>query len=682
MIRKLIKIWILFGLFLVLPMVGHAQVVEVEKSTEIVTISSKQYYMHHVKKGQTLYGIAKAYQVTEEDIKRLNPEINELGLQANMVIGIPVVVEHEEQPLVEPVEQPEEKPVMIPVATPEEDLEEVLEDTLKTPKPTKISDLPISDDDEFGDGYVIHTVKEGEKTKRLLRRWGVSEEDFRKLNPSVGSRVFVGQKVLIPVEVMPETQIEDNQESNIQVPDTIKVIVEENPVVDTVVEDEDLSGVFELPEEKPDECYASPDNATRSYHVALLVPLYLNEIDRLDLSKAKIEKTKHSRAMKFLQFYEGFMMAVDSLTRYYGLQLDLTVMDVSENVAGAQAAVSAMEKEQIDLIIGPFFSKSFAVVEEFALSRDILIVNPMSERESILENAPNVVKLKPSASAMADELGDLIRIRYPKAKVTLLATGSAKDSVKVAMIEEALLKAVEPEVRLTNDEMLDLITKESARRKMGKRVLSTLEVEGQIFSTKSLKEDPNGEVFFDNPFRRITYAETDVFKKGLSSARDNVLVAYGSDIVFATKILNNINRSAKKYPITLIGLPNWSEFDNLLVPNLLNMNAIYMVDNFVDYNDETIQRFVDHFRESYNCDPIDYAFEGYDVAWYFLKALMEFGPHAGECLPYYHPALMHSRYYFNKKRYEDGLENRYWSIYQYDNPSVELKPILIYSEED
>lgn len=674
MIRKLIRIWILFGLFLVLPMVGHAQVVEVEKSTEIVTISSKQYYMHHVKKGQTLYGIAKAYQVTEDDIKRLNPELNDLGLQANMVIGIPVVVEQEEQPV--------EKPVIQPVTEPEEKQEETPEDTLQPSKPTKISDLPISDDDEFGEGYVIHTVKEAEKTKHLLRRWGVSEEDFRKMNPSVGSRVFVGQKVMIPVDVKPETQGEENQEPILQVPDTVKVIVEDNPVVDTIVEDEELSDIFELPEEKPDACYASPDNATRTYHVALLVPLYLNNIDGIDLSKARIEKTKHSRAMKFLQFYEGFMMAVDSLTRYYGLKLDLTVMDVSENVAGAQVAVSTLEKQQVDLIIGPFFSKSFAVVEEYALSQNILIVNPMSERESIIENAPNVVKLKPSAEAMAEEVGDLIRIRYPKAKVTLLATGSAKDSAKVAMIEESLLKAVEPEVRLTNDEMLDLIAKESARRKMGKRVLSTLEIEGQIFSTNSLKDDPYGEVFFDNPFRRITYSETDVFKKGLSAARDNVLVAFGSDVVFATKILNNINRSAKKYPITLIGLPNWAEFENLLVPNLLNLNAIYMVDNFVDYNDETIQRFVDHFRNSYHCDPIDYAFEGYDVAWYFLNALMEFGPHVQECLPYYHPALMHTRYYFNKRRVGDGLENRYWSIYQYDNPSVELKPVLIYSEED
>lgn len=677
--------YLFLGLLFAVPTVVQAQV-EVEKSTEIITISGKQFYMHHVKKGQTLYSISRAYQVSEDEITKMNPEIKEVGLQANMVLGIPVVVSEEptgEAPATVPVvvqtEEPEEKPALIPKVKPVEKPVETPVTSPDTVVVPKVSDLPITDEDEIGDGYVIHTVKEGEKTKHLLRRWGVSEEDFRKLNPSVGSRVFVGQKVLIPVENLLVSQGQQEEKPSV---DTIKLPLEHEPVVDTVKEEEPLSEEFMLPEEKPDECYASADNASRTYHVALLVPLYLNEIDRLDLSKLRIEKTKHSRAMKFLQFYEGFMMAVDSLTKYYGLKLDLTVMDVSENVAGAEAAVRALEKEQVDLIIGPFFSKSFAIVEEYALSQNILVVNPMSERESIIVDAPNVVKLKPSAKAMADELGDLIRIRYPKAKVTLMCNNASKDSINVALIEEALLEAVEQEARLSNAEMLDLIAKESARRKMGKRVLSTLEVEGQIFSTNHLRENPDDEVYFDNPFRRITYSESDVFKKSLSSARDNVLVAYGDNIVFATQILNSINRSAKKYPITLIGLPNWAEFDNLLVPNLLNMNAIYFDDHFVDYNSEWAQSFVEKFQNTYHCDPLDYAFEGYDVAWYFLTALKEFGPHAQECLPYYHPALLHSRYYFTKKRAEDGLENRYWNIYQYDNPSVELKPVFIYSEED
>ncbi|MBQ3353971.1 MAG: ABC transporter substrate-binding protein [Bacteroidales bacterium] len=634
--RKLIILSLLVGLFLVLPMVAQAQVV-IERSTEIVSISGKQYYMHHVKRGETLYSLSKTYHVTEAEIIRLNPEINDLGLQADMVIGIPVVIVDEPQP---------EKP--------------------------SLSALPISEDDEVGDGYIIHTAKEIWKTKRFVSEWGIDEDEFRMLNPSVGSRIFEGQKVLIP---MPGVHAGDTL-----IPVSPISVVEE----DTVIAENPDTRPFVLPSEMPLECYASSANANKTYRVALLVPLYLSDIEKLDLSKERIEKTKSARVLKFLQFYEGFMMAADSLTEYYGMRLELTVIDVNENVAGAQEAVNQLRSEPVDLIVGPFFSRSFAVVQEYAQQHNIMIVNPMSERESILAGAPNVLKLKPSAQAMATELADMIKMHYPKAKVTLLVENSLGDSAVVNAIERALREAVAPEVQLSNAEMLEMIGKESRRRNMGKKMLSTLEVEGQIFSTRVLEENPNGVIYFNNPMLRLSSSESDIstFKNGLSSARDNVLIAYGSDIVFATTILNNVNKSAQKYPITLVGLPNWTEHDNLLVENLLNMNAIYFDDHFVNYNDSVVMDFVDSFREKYDCDPLPYAFEGFDVGWYFMNALMRYGSHALDCLPYYHLPLLSTRYYFGKSRNNDGLENRYWNIYQYDNQLIELKPIMIHSEEE
>ena len=660
---KLLILWLLLGAVFA-PTMAHAQVVT-EKSTEIVTISTKQYYMHHVKQGETLYGIAKVYGVTQEEILRLNPEINDLGLQAEMVIGIPVIIQTTETTATTTTET---------TATTTETTTNQPTETVTVPSET------FGEGVEYGDGYIIYTVEESQRTRRLLRHWEVDEDEFRRLNPTVGSRVFAGQKVLIPYAGATAQQ-QQQQEQQQQVIDTL-VVQEEVLEEDSLAVEQPMTGPYVLPKERPDWCFESPENSDRLYHVALLVPLYLDEIDRLEASKEKAEKTKNTRAMKFLQFYEGFMMAADSLTTHYGLRLDLTVIDVHENTASAQAALNTLSNQQVDMIIGPFFSKSFAVVQEYASSNNILIINPMSEREAVIKNAPNVVKLKPSTRAMAEVLSDLIRIKYPKAKVTLVTDNSSVDSTMVNILEQVLDTTVKRDILMSNEEMLDLITRESARRKMGKRVLSTLEVEGQIFSTKALNENPDGEVFFDNEFRHLSFSEADAFKNDLSSARENVLVACGKDIVFSTKILNNINKYAQKFPITLIGLPRWAEFDNLLVPNLLNMNAIYFDDHFVDYNDSVVLKFVDDFRLKYESEPGEYAFEGFDVGWYFLNALQTFGPQPMDCLPYYHIPLLHTRYYFNKNRYEDGLENRYLNVYQYDRLSVELKPILIYQETE
>jgi len=66
--------FVFLWLFLLLSCGIKAQVV-VERSSEIVTIGGKEYYMHHVKQGETLYSISQAYQVTVEEIERLNPEV-------------------------------------------------------------------------------------------------------------------------------------------------------------------------------------------------------------------------------------------------------------------------------------------------------------------------------------------------------------------------------------------------------------------------------------------------------------------------------------------------------------------------------------------------------------------------------------------------------------------------------
>ena len=64
--KRLIFIMLL-GLFLAAPTAVRAQVV-VEKSTEIVTISDKQYYMHHVKSGDTVsHGCMRSHRRKSSD---------------------------------------------------------------------------------------------------------------------------------------------------------------------------------------------------------------------------------------------------------------------------------------------------------------------------------------------------------------------------------------------------------------------------------------------------------------------------------------------------------------------------------------------------------------------------------------------------------------------------------------
>ncbi len=76
--------------FLLLTGVVFAQTVKIPISTVIQEHDGKQYYVHTVQKGQTLYSIAKAYQVGLDEIYYANPEAKQ-GILTGQKLWIPTV---------------------------------------------------------------------------------------------------------------------------------------------------------------------------------------------------------------------------------------------------------------------------------------------------------------------------------------------------------------------------------------------------------------------------------------------------------------------------------------------------------------------------------------------------------------------------------------------------------------
>ncbi len=688
--RKLINLCMLFGLLLMLPIVVRAQV-PVERSTEIVTIGAKEYYMHHVKAGETLFSISQAYQVPVEEIERLNPEVKD-GLKAGQVIGIPVVIIQEDVETVVPSENVTENEGNVVrlgknyVVQEGEDLYDIAKKfgidvaDFKAinpgldnyPSAGTVINVPniINEDD-----YIIHKVEYNERTSSLVKRWRVAESEFREKNISVGSHVFVNQVVLIPIEkvtvILEQAEVEPVNE-----PETVEQV--EQPT-ETVPNEVTYFEEEETQEQR--ECDVDDRNASKRYKVVLMVPLYLDNIGGLDVDKEQVAKAQKSRSMSFLQFYEGFMMAVERMVDNEGLKLDLTVIDVTDNVVTAQDALETIEDMDIDLIVGPFFSKSFAIIEKYAEEKDIIMVNPLSTRDNVTEGHPNVVKVKAGTSGQIHDIAELVKSRYRDANVFIVSREKMADSLFLNALEPQLNKAINEVVSVPNEEFLEYARSESERLEMGEKMVPTVDVEGQVYSTNDLKANAEGDVVLHNSVKRYAYSEMSRLKSQLSGVRTNLIVAYGNDNVFATQVLNTLKKEADKKPITLVAVPDWTNFEKLLVDNLLSMNAIYFSDFFVDYRDDDVERFVLRFRRNYKCEPQEYAFEGYDVAWYFLHALMRYGNDFMDCLPSYSIPLLHTQYHFMSRGRHNGMENQSWSIYQYDNESIELNPINLYQKK-
>lgn len=476
--------------------------------------------------------------------------------------------------------------------------------------------------------YIIHECEFNERVTSLLKRWKVDEGDFRRINVSVGSHVFVNQVVLIPIQPIADFYWVVDDLVEIDEEETGEITEED---FESIQEEEELVA-FDEGFGETELCFASPENATRPYKVALMVPLYLNELDNMEISKEGLDKAQKPRPLSFIQFYEGFMMAVESLEENEGLNMNLSVFDVTDNIASAQRALSQIRGEDYDLIVGPFFGKSFAVVEEYAKSHNIVMVNPLSTRESVIIDNPNVVKVKPGNMGQILTISNLVKNRFCDSNVFIVGMDNSADSTFLTSLEHRLNLAL------------------------------------------------NDEGSTDNSVKRFSFNEIGKMKPMLSEGRNNLIVAYGDDKVFATQMLNSLAKETDQYPITILCGPNWAKFDKLLVDNLLRMNAIYLSDGFVDYSSDAVKNFVTEFRKKYVVEPQTYAFEGYDNAVFFLSALMRYGDEMMDCLNCCNVPLLCSKYRFINRNYlkdgsDNGRENQCWSLYQFDKEMINLKPV-------
>jgi len=215
-------------------------------SGEKIVYSGKNYYMHEVLKGQTLYSIAKAYRVTILDIDRENV-IPAGGVQAGQVLRIPAstsLIAQEEVPappadLPAGTAAPGNRPVSTPeTAKPAQVSAEVKETAGTQSQPVAGKDPSVTDyqtaptsqagtaakqPETVAQGPAsntqpqakktppekkkIHKVQKGESLASIAKKYGLTVQELKQANKGV---IFAmpDMRLVIPAT---DNQVPENQ---------------------------------------------------------------------------------------------------------------------------------------------------------------------------------------------------------------------------------------------------------------------------------------------------------------------------------------------------------------------------------------------------------------------------------------------------------------------------------------
>lgn len=494
-----------------------------------------------------------------------------------------------------------------------------------------------------GEKFYVHTVKRKETLSSIVELYDVSEIDVLLNNSNIKrGKVKTGQKLLIPFI--------------------------QNELENDIVQDEMIDPGF-LIEKDCDMVFVSPDSI---YRVALMLPLFLEQVDSVLLKSPANVKLLTAKPFSFVHFYEGFMIAVDSLVNTRNLKLELKIYDIDNNITKVDVAMQDPWLKNADLIIGPFYIKPFEMMMSFADTNGIMIVNPLTNRSNLVDNQPNLVKVKPSYYSQIDYVRNLVKDRYVDNNVFIVRMDDNGDSTIIADLSRELKEVINPYTLVSNRKIVSCL-RMIYNKMEDKDEVNIEDVEfhsdGTLLDYTLANVLIDDSVRFNNDVYVVNYNNDrlETVNKYGSVARNNVVIVYTDQSVAATQLINKVNMLTERYPVTLICMPEWSKFDKLFSENLMNMSSVYLDDKFLDYNSVAVNSFICKFRKIYGTEPTDYAYQGFDIAWYFLNALMRFGPDMSSCLPYYQIPLLNNDFVFVRNEDGDGLENINWNMYQFKN---------------
>jgi LysM repeat protein len=653
-----ILIIVFSGFFWLVNVQAQEGVRIINRATTIQVVDGKEYFFHAVLQGQTLFSIARAYGVTVEEIEKENPELRDHGLRYNQMIRIPV--KKDESPPTRPSRdfltetefiehQVKRRETIYGISRMYNiSMEELIENNPEIRTGLRVNSiLRIPQKRERIINYISYRVPPQQTLFSISREYNVSVEELERLNPELKDGLKAGQIIRIPVE---------GEEP--QPPFTYDPSIREEPRT-----------VYEPSMIDP---YCHDPKLKDTYHVALMIPLYL---DRFRSTDETTLGPGHP-SFAFMEYYEGMLIAVDSI-RARGIDLRLHVFDVCDSLPKTRMVLRNPELSRMDLIIGPFHPNSLELAGEFARNRNIPIISPLYSRDNhLVKRFPNMFQATPSRQEQMNEMARYVAQNHPDDNLIVVYDNQPasiqfvreykrvlneqlnlrqyrRDSINLAKIDGYFLDGVYVAERITNVYVLNdsLLNSQHYGRNQINRAYQ------EYMERENLKE----VIFAQDGIDRL--------KNQLDTNRRNILISLMGGQAVISNYTRQLHQLRDTFNITVFGVPQWATYESLDYRYLQSLNVHLFSPDFIDYDAQTSSDFIRRFRgENFN-EPGNDAFKAVQTGMFFFNALAKYGIEFYRCMDLINENQHSSSpFWFQRVDGKDsGWENRFVFLYKYEN---------------
>ncbi len=352
---------------------------------------------HKVEPKETLFGIEKKYGVSDEALKKANPELEKLGLQIGQILVIPsntssktaastpekniyhVVLPKETKYSIAKqygitIEELERKnPEVIPNlpigyqltikgTAPKKDKVAVVESKNEIPKPIVPKVSPAIN-------YFEYEVKPKETLYSLSKMSGLTQDEFIKLNPALVNGVEIGMIIKMPSTALIPQEVATKKEYT-----------------------------------------TLSKNTNDRKKLVLLLPFNLSKIEGDTINSTAMRLKKDKFLNMTLDFYSGALMAIDS-AKAIGITIDVKIFDSQEtkNASNISSIIQGNNLENADAIIGPFYQSNVEKTAELLGKNSVPVISPLSK--DVGSAYPNLYQTIPTNDALKAAMFDYMRAK-------------------------------------------------------------------------------------------------------------------------------------------------------------------------------------------------------------------------------------------------------------------------------
>ena len=487
-------------------------------NTQQVTAKEGERF-HTIKTGETLYRLTVIYGLTAREICNANP-----GLSAeNFKVGQVIVI-------------PEKKDVPLPDAQ-----HKVTE---PAPLATVGNSTPSAPQEKKSNCRTEHLVKRRENIYRISRMYGITEMELVNANPQLRERKMKTGEVLC----IPYSKAEQEKQQQIVVPD---------PVVVTIPSDEEL--------------FAESKGTTKQISqikAAIILPFMLAD-------------SVTSEQMKMVEFYEGALLALDSLKKQ-GVSVDLHVYDSGDKEESIQPILAKPEMREMNLIIGPSHDKHIAEVASFAETTGIRTVIPFARQVDAVFTNPYIYQVNTPQSYFYSEVYDHFFMQFPHPNIIFFEAPEERDDELISGFKRELTDRGVP----YTIQIADTATNKDT-------ILTLLDTERQ--NILMMTSEKSGSLNNMVPVFQLLVRDT----------------------------------AATKFDIHLFGYPQYQVYTSNHLASFCEIDTYFYSSFYTNNLLPAAKEFHQKYRRTYSKEIVNrypkYAILGFDITYYFLKAMHQYG---------------------------------------------------------